>query len=377
MAGVRRRLGSSRAKFDRAWHRVYFGVVTLPSESLWRRFRRLNVGVQALCWLLVTIVAFVAIAGVVGGTDGRTSPTRNGAGGNGLVPNRLSLTTTPESETSPVSTAPLTTPPSAPIPAGPASNTSSSGHCRGGDPLANVYHPYRLEVRTSCITVTGTVAYTENEADGDVHINLSLPATETRLLNQANYTYERGELLVEIVPADEPGCTPGQPPPLSPTAYTSSSYHYGICTGADIPTPPLGSEVSVTGPYVLDSDHGWTEIHPVWSVRIIAGPSAPAATNSSPPPASDTEPPATQPPANGSMAWCQASAVPSNDGYGGDYQVYVHSNQPNTKVTASDAGDTWSGNTNGSGYANVRLYHTSPGMTISVSVGGASCSTTA
>jgi len=251
----------------------------------------------------------------------------------------------------------------------------STTACRPGDPLANVYHPYRLQVRSDCMTVTGTVAYVRGEGDGDVHINLALPASESHLLDHDNYTYENGDLVAEVVPADQPGCTPGQPPPLPPTAYRSTSYDYGTCTGADIATPPQGSQVRISGPYALDSDHGWMEIHPVWSVTVLAGgASAPAASASSPP-ASDTEP--TQPSTGGSAAWCQASAAPSNDGYAGDYQVYVHSNQPDTRATASDAGDIWRGYTNSSGYADIRLYHTSPGMQITVAVGAVSCSATA
>lgn len=76
-------------------------------------------------------------------------------------------------------------------------------------------------------------------------------------------------------------------------------------------------------------------------------------------------------------AWCRASAAPANDGYPGDYYVYVHSNQPDAKATASDAGDKWSEYTNDSGYARILLYYTSAGETIYVTVGKAKCSTTA
>ena len=76
-------------------------------------------------------------------------------------------------------------------------------------------------------------------------------------------------------------------------------------------------------------------------------------------------------------AWCRASAAPANDGYAGDYYVYVHSNQPDTKATARDAGDKWSRYTNDSGYARILLYYTSAGEKISVTVGKAKCSTTA
>jgi hypothetical protein len=249
-----------------------------------------------------------------------------------------------------------------------AGGRPSGGLCRSGDPLANVYHAYRLHVVRNCITVTGTVAYRSREDDGDIHVNLSLPSGEANLLNQANIADEHDNLVTEIVPADQPGCTPGQPPTLPPTAYTSSSYSYGICTGADIATPPLDAQVAVTGPYVLDTDHGWMEIHPVWSITVTGqGPLSPPETGPSPSVA-------TVPSAG---AWCQASASPANDGYAGDYEVYVHSNQPDTRATASDAGDTWSDNTDSSGYAVIRLYNASPGTTITVTVGAASCSATA
>ncbi len=225
------------------------------------------------------------------------------------------------------------------------------------------------------MTVTGTVAAIRSEAEGDVHVNLTLPVGEPLLLDAANDTYEDGQLVTEIVPADQPGCTPGQPPPLPPTAYRSSSYDYGTCTGADIATPPMGAQVRLTGPYVLDSDHGWMEIHPVWAITVLSASALPSAATPSEPVASGAAPTTPQEPT--AAAWCRASAALSNDGYSGDYQVYVHSNQPETNATASDAGDTWSEHTDSSGYADIRLYHTTTGMPITVTVGTATCSTTA
>ncbi len=98
--------------------------------------------------------------------------------------------------------------------------------------------------------------------------------------------------------------------------------------------------------------------------------------NSSPDggPAPSTPTTTTAPPAG---AWCTASAQSSNDGYSGDYQVYVHSNQPYVEAEASDAGDHWSDRTDGSGYVDIRLYYTSAGESITVTVGSATCSTTA
>jgi hypothetical protein len=76
-------------------------------------------------------------------------------------------------------------------------------------------------------------------------------------------------------------------------------------------------------------------------------------------------------------AWCTASASNANDGYPEDENVYITSNQPYTKATASSPGDTWSDDTNGSGSVTILLYYTPAGSSISVKVGAASCSTTA
>jgi hypothetical protein len=74
-------------------------------------------------------------------------------------------------------------------------------------------------------------------------------------------------------------------------------------------------------------------------------------------------------------AWCTASAD-YNATYN-DYDVYMHSNQPYTEATATASnGASHSYETNGSGYADIYLY-ADPGDTIQVTVGPASCSTTA
>jgi cardiolipin synthase A/B len=99
-----------------------------------------------------------------------------------------------------------------------------------------------------------------------------------------------------------------------------------------------------------------------------------APTSSAPASPSGAAPPATTP---ASRASCQASAAPADDGYTGDYDVDVTSNQPYTEATASDSSDKWSDETNGSGDVVIKLYYTSPGESITVTVGGATCSTTA
>ena len=72
-------------------------------------------------------------------------------------------------------------------------------------------------------------------------------------------------------------------------------------------------------------------------------------------------------------AWCTASA--SYSAAYGDYDIYVHSNQPDQPVTATASnGASHSWHTDSSGYADVYL-DAAPGDTVKVTVGAATCST--
>ena len=122
------------------------------------------------------------------------------------------------------------------------------------------------------------------------------------------------------------------PSRTQPPRPSNGSYDYGLCTGADLATPALGATVSVTGPHVLDADHGWMEIHPVWPITVLAPAASPTAAASSP--ASPAPP----------TAWCTATAAPANDGYSGDYDVHITSDEPDQEATASVAVDAgWAG----------------------------------
>jgi hypothetical protein len=86
-------------------------------------------------------------------------------------------------------------------------------------------------------------------------------------------------------------------------------------------------------------------------------------------------PPPTSAPAQGAECTLTASYSSSNN----DYDVYVHSNQPDQTVTVTDAeGHTDSWHTNGSGYADVYFKSGgyAPGRQITARVGRARCSTT-
>jgi hypothetical protein len=141
--------------------------------------------------------------------------------------------------------------------AGPVAAAGADG-CRGGDPLENVRDPGRLEVLRRCVTATGVVQFAQTENDGDVHISLMLDRQYRYLLNGGNRRKHYGTLVVEVVPADQSGCRPGE------------RVRYGRCTGAHVRTPRRAERISVTGPWVLDRPHGWREIHPAWRIERLS-----------------------------------------------------------------------------------------------------------
>ena len=113
-----------------------------------------------------------------------------------------------------------------------------SPYCRSGDPLASVYHPSRLVVKSRCRVAVGTVEVVRFEDyDGDVHIELRLDPGQDGLVSRGNDRIG-GNLLLEIVPLDR----------------------------ERVPIPRVGERVSAVGPLVDDTAHGWREIHPAWAI---------------------------------------------------------------------------------------------------------------
>jgi hypothetical protein len=112
-----------------------------------------------------------------------------------------------------------------------------------------------LKVISPCQTASGVVVLTRSEGDGDVLVLVKPDPGSAHLLIAGNRA-RGGVLWLEIVPADRPGCVAGH-------RVTD-----GVCTGAHVATPKMGSHVSATGPYVVDTAHNphHTEIHPAWSI---------------------------------------------------------------------------------------------------------------
>jgi hypothetical protein len=75
------------------------------------------------------------------------------------------------------------------------------------------------------------------------------------LTNAANDQYQFGGLVVEII------C-------VGPITYPPA---VSACQGYAnmIPVPNVGQHITITGPYVLDTEHyNWAEIHPVYSLTV-------------------------------------------------------------------------------------------------------------
>jgi hypothetical protein len=112
--------------------------------------------------------------------------------------------------------------------------------------------------------------------DGDYKFNLRLDPGSEHLLNKYNRRDQGGSLVCEIVPADQPGCTPGKRAEVRlgmlhrfERWLRGAHDEFGVCTGAHIAMPAPGARVRVLGPYVVDLGHGWTEIHPVWLIEVL------------------------------------------------------------------------------------------------------------
>lgn len=146
-----------------------------------------------------------------------------------------------------------------------------SGECKAGEPLAGVYVPSRLTVKNDCATVSGTVDCVKHEDDGDIHIRLRVDPAFRRLLTPAN-TFQQcpnqtgPHLVVEIIP--QSGHLPFP---------DNSASEGGFVTP---PQPPVGAHITVTGPYVWDTNalhdliypgknvKNWAEIHPAWNITV-------------------------------------------------------------------------------------------------------------
>ncbi len=142
----------------------------------------------------------------------------------------------------------------------------AAGHCNPALER-HVYRPARLKVLAACKTVTGVIDLIRlPELDGDDHINIRLDLGQESLIHRpgvapgssedyTNTRFQHGDLVTEAI------C---QHRVIQPDAKSACAGLHGT-----IRIPPVGTHVEVTGVYVFDSDHGWTELHPVSVIKRI------------------------------------------------------------------------------------------------------------
>jgi|688.fasta_scaffold31389_1 hypothetical protein len=118
----------------------------------------------------------------------------------------------------------------------------------------HVFDSHRLKVIEDKISVVGTIHSIKKSFDGDIHINLKLDTLfhdDTSYLDKRNFTKQDGCLVVEIVCGHRT---------IFPICFNYKN---------SILIPQKGDRVLVTGPFVFDKRHGWTEIHPVYEIEFI------------------------------------------------------------------------------------------------------------
>ena len=133
--------------------------------------------------------------------------------------------------------------------------TNPSSNCRQGNTAGagteenGVWSPPRLRVISTCQTVTGIVELIYNDTgawiDGDFSFDIRPDPSYSYLMSFGSYVLENATIHVEVVPSDQA------------TVLSGLNLH-------------AGEHVSVTGVWLLDTNHGWySEIHPAWNITQI------------------------------------------------------------------------------------------------------------
>jgi hypothetical protein len=109
--------------------------------------------------------------------------------------------------------------------------------CRTGSPLASVTDPARFKVLARCVSLTGTVRSIAHAQSGAYQVTISPDIAFRGVLSTANKAALKGNLLLEI---------------------TASDAARGVRPMA------IGTHVYVVGSLLLNMNHGWNELYPVW-----------------------------------------------------------------------------------------------------------------
>jgi hypothetical protein len=127
---------------------------------------------------------------------------------------------------------------SATQPTSPAVASLPSPYCRSGDSLPQL-NPMRVRLLSNCQVASGVVRSVTLQNDGDQRIDIGLDAQYAKLLDSGNVNYQRGWLVLELIPQDQ----------------------------ATVRVPSIGQHITFVGPWVYDTENHWNAIFPVWSIQ--------------------------------------------------------------------------------------------------------------
>jgi hypothetical protein len=144
--------------------------------------------------------------------------------------------------------------------------------CRPGeDALATIPHREHYQMLAECIKVIGSVRSEPHSDQDGVQFDFDPESAYAHLFAPEESEVETGQThqlakpvvgLGVIVPADLPGCHPGQPIRRGATEPGAA----GVCSGLDVIVPSPGTRVKITGAFVFDRENKVHVICPVWSI---------------------------------------------------------------------------------------------------------------
>ncbi|MBI3495083.1 hypothetical protein HY065_00440 [Candidatus Berkelbacteria bacterium] len=127
--------------------------------------------------------------------------------------------------------------------------------CNSVQSLSHVWLWPRLLMMNPCVTVSGTVGAMGNSDDGDFDFLLAPDPRYISTLGRANYTKQKGNLVIEIVCA-KPA-----------TNMLAKPYCHDYTN--TLALPKTGDRITVSGAFLKDLLHGgWHELHPVYQLTI-------------------------------------------------------------------------------------------------------------
>ena len=217
-------------------------------------------------------------------------------------------------------------------------------------------------------TGPGTPSPWKNEEMGDPAVTAALAADARRGVDVTDHHDGRPRMGSGLRPAGPgwrayPALRRQQRRPVHPCQGDRRRRRPGRPGGggrvAELLGPQLRLQPGAGHPHQRPGSRGGHQRHAHQGLRRVA-PYTPAASR----------PAGTRP----SGAWCTATASVYNAD-GNENDVYVHSNQPGQSATATAGRYSHTYQTNGSGYALIYLNGPPPGTRITVTVGGATCTT--